>query len=272
MKIPKVSIILPVYNGAQWIAKSIGSALGQTFNDFELIVLNDCSSDDSEKIILDLLKSDSRIIYKKNISNFGLARTLNSGIDFAKGEYIARLDQDDEWIDKDKLKKQINFLDNNPDYVLIGTGAVIVDEKDTEIARYILPTNDIDIRKKILRLNCFVHASVVFRKVSVEKVGRYRTNKFSEDHDLWLRLGRIGKFANLPEYSVKYLFQAKGLNSQTKIFRLRQNMLFAKEHRDFYPNYIRAVFVGWVKIIFLPIFSILPQKLKGFFLKIHKKL
>jgi glycosyltransferase involved in cell wall biosynthesis len=172
MKIPKVSIILPVYNGAQWIAKSIGSALGQTFNDFELIVLNDCSSDDSEKIILDLLKSDSRIIYKKNISNFGLARTLNSGIDFAKGEYIARLDQDDEWIDKDKLKKQINFLDNNPDYVLIGTGAVIVDEKDTEIARYILPTNDIDIRKKILRLNCFVHASVVFRKVSVEKVGQ----------------------------------------------------------------------------------------------------
>lgn len=269
---PKVSIILPVYNGAKWIEKSVQSALKQSFRDFELLIINDCSVDKSEEVILELAKKDFRIIYIKNSFNLGLAKTLNAAIAKAKGEYIARLDQDDEWLDEQKLEKQLEFFSKNPDYVLLGTGAVVVDENGLKITRYLMPQSDHEIRNKILRMNCFIHTSVMFRKSSVEKLGGYRPEKMSEDHDMWLRLGRVGKFANLPEYSVQYLLGLTGINSQNKILRLKQNMLFAREHKDFYPNYLQAVILGWAKLIFLPVFSLLSPKLKGFFLNLHKKI
>ncbi len=272
MNSPQVTIILPAYNGAKWIEKAIRSALRQSFANFELLVINDCSRDDTEGAALSLMKEDSRIVYLRNDTNLGLAKTLNVGLGMAKGEYIARLDQDDEWIDVDKLKKQVEFLDKHSDYVLVGTGAIVVDENGLEITRYLMPKSDSAIRRKILRMNCFIHASVVFRKDAVKNLGGYRPHKMSEDHDLWLRLGRVGKFANMPEYSVKYLLGLSGLNSQNRILRLKQNMLFAKEHKDSYPNYIQAVILGWAKLMFLPLFSIMPTRLKGFFLNLHKKI
>lgn len=268
----KVTIILSAYNGAQWIKKSIESALQQTFTDFQLMVINDCSIDNTEDVVLGMMKEDPRIIYLRNDQNLGLAKTLNVGLGLASGRYIARLDQDDEWIDVDKLKKQVAFLDAHPQYVMVGTGAVVVDEKGKEITRYLMPKTDSKIRRKILRMNCFIHTSVVFRKDAVKNLGGYRSHKMSEDHDLWLRLGRVGKFANMPEYSVRYLLGLSGLNSQNRILRLKQNMLFAREHKDFYPNYLQAVILGWAKLIFLPVFSVLPSKVKGFFLNLHKKI
>ncbi len=272
MNYPKITILLPVYNGNKWIEKSIRSALGQSFNDFELLVINDCSTDNTEQIVSSLVPQDQRIIYLKNGKNLGLAETLNIGLGLAKGEYIARLDADDEWIDMDKLKKQVSLLDKHSDYLLVGTGAIVVDEDGEEITRYLLPKTDSEIRRKILRMNCFIHTSVLFRTKIVKEIGGYLHEKILEDHDLWLRLGRVGKFANLPEYSVKYLFHTKGVNSQNKILRLRQNMRLAKENKAFYPNYMSALLLGWAKIIFLPIFSIVPPSLKGLLLRIHKKI
>jgi len=188
------------------------------------------------------------------------------------GEYIAEIDQDDEWIDKDKLKKQVEFLRKNNDYVLIGTGVIVVDEGGSEIARYFMPETDLEIRKKILRANCFIHSSVLYRIKSVKEIGGYTVTKMSEDHDLWLRLGRIGKFTNLREYAVQYCFSVGGYNSQDKFLRLKQNLLFAQEHKDFYPNYLFAIILGWTKICFYPIFNLMPTRLKGIFLELHKKI
>ena len=148
----------------------------------------------------------------------------------------------------------------------------MVDENGNELARYLMPETDTQIRIKLLRANCFFHSSVMYRLDKAKEAGGYNPVKMSEDHDLWLKLGRLGKFMNFPEYSVKYLFSAGGYNSQTKIQRLKQNLLFAKEHRGFYPNYFYSVIFGWAKIIFTPIFNLMPVKLKGVFLKIHKKI
>ena len=272
MKTPLVSIIMPAYNGAKWIKKAISSVLAQSFAEFEFIIINDDSSDNTEEIVTAFTKYDKRIKYIKNERNLGVQKTRNIALDMASGEYIAEIDQDDEWLDNDKLKKQIKFLDNNKDYVLIGTGVIVVDEGGSEIARYFMPETDLEIRKKILRANCFIHSSVLYRTKAVKEIGGYTVTKMSEDHDLWLRLGRIGKFMNLQEYAVQYRFSVGGYNSQDKFLRLKQNLLFAQEHKDFYPNYLSAIISGWAKICFYPIFNLMPTRLKGILLKLHKKI
>lgn len=272
MKSPLVSIILPAYNGAEWIEKAIQSVLAQSFTDFELLIINDGSSDDTEAIALRFAQQDPRIRYIKNERNLGIQRTRNISLEQSHCDYIAEIDQDDEWVDKDKLKKQLNFLEAHSDHVLVGTGAIMVDSRGQETARYLMPETDQEIRKKLLRKNCFIHSSVMYRKNPVKAIGGYTVDRMSEDHDLWLRLGRVGKFGNLQDYAVKYYLNSKGYNSQDKFLRLRQNLLFAKEHKDFYPNYVSAMIIGWAKIFFTPIFYLMPVKIKGMLLGLYKRI
>lgn len=272
MNSPLVTIILPAYNGAKWIEKAIRSVLRQSFSDFECIIINDCSTDNTEEVSLRFAHEDARIKYLKNERNMGIQITRNIALANAVGEFVAEIDQDDEWIDSQKLEKQVKFLQSNPDCVLIGTGAIMVDENGFEIARYLMPETDYEIRRKFLRANRFIHSSVVYRKKAVQDVGGYTPEKMSEDHDLWLRIGRIGTFKNLPEYSTQYMFRMGGYNSKDKIARLRQNMMIAKENKDFYPHYFWAVVLGWLKIISWPVFKNIPTKLKGLLLQLHKKI
>ena len=267
-----ISIILPTYNGAKWIEKSIQSVIDQTYQNWELLVIDDGSTDDTSNIVSSMSFKDLRIRYIKNEVNLGVQKTRNIALNKSVGEYIAEIDQDDEWIDKDKLKKQVEFLKNNNDYVLVGTGAIMVDETGVEIARYLMPETDLEIRRKILRANCFIHSSVLYKANTVKDIGGYTVEKMSEDHDMWLRLGRMGKFMNFREYSVKYLFSTEGYNSQDKILRLKQNLLFIKEHKDIYPNYIYASILGWIKICSYPVFNLMPVRVKGMLLKLHKKI
>ena len=271
MTISSVTIIIPTYNGARWIEKAIRSVFAQSFEGFELLIIDDCSKDNTAEIVSAIVKEDARIRFFKNEKNLGVQGTRNYALGLARGGYIAEIDQDDEWIDSDKLKKQIEFLTKNPEYVLIGTGAIMVDDSGEEIARYLMPETDEMIRIKLLRMNCFIHSSVMYRTNIVKEIGGYSIGKLSEDHDLWLRLGRKGKLANLQEYATQYLYSPGGFNSQNKFFRLRQNMLFIQEHKDVYPNALYAYLFGWAKIFFTPIFNLLPSWAKGIFLGIHKK-
>ncbi len=117
MNFPLVSIIIPTYNGqTKWIQLAINSVLNQTFCNFELIIINDASTNDIEQCIINFLNTDTRILYYRNTENLGLTATLNKGLSYANGKYIARIDDDDIWCDQDKLSKQIGFMENNPDY------------------------------------------------------------------------------------------------------------------------------------------------------------
>jgi glycosyltransferase involved in cell wall biosynthesis len=267
-----VTIIIPTYNGAKWVKTAIESVLAQSYTNWELILIDDCSGDNTREILKKYVMQNPKIKYIENKVNQGIQKNRNIALAQAHGDYIAEIDQDDEWLDIDKLKKQIGFLDNNKDYVLMGTGVIVIDENGVEIAKYLMPETDEEIRSKILRMNPFIHSSVVYRKDVVKSIGGYTAEKMSEDHDMWLRIGYLGKFKNLQEYSVKYLFSPSGYNSQDKILRLKQNLLFIKEHKNFYPNYMRAFILGWMKIFFYPIFKFLPAGLKGVFLSFHKKL
>ena len=264
----KVSVIIPTFNDSIHIRKAIDSVLNQTFKNFEIIVIDDGSADNTKDLLLDYIKSN-KIIYKYQ-ENSGVRIARNNGILISKGLYIAFLDSDDEWIDNDKLLNQVNFFDNNLDYVLVGTGVVLIDILGKEITRYNMPETDKNIREKLLRINCFVNSSVLFRRNAINIIGN--SDSILEDYDLWLRLGSMGKIANLPEYSVGYLIKTKGVNTKNKILRLKENLLLTKKYKDIYPGYWKALIFGYLKIFFYPLFYVLPSSISGFLLKIHKKL
>lgn len=236
MNNPKVSTVLPTYNRCKFIEQSILSVLNQTFQDLEIIVVDDGSEDNTESVVKSI--KDNRIKYIKNEENTGVTKSLNRGIREASGEYIARIDDQDEWIDKRKLEKQVDFLDSDKDNVLIGTGAVVSNVSGSEVFRYLKPVKDQDIRSNMLLKNCFIHPSVVFSKKAFLKVGGYNNKiKVGQDYDLWLRLGKVGKMANLPDYSINYVSDDQSVSNKRKVEQIKQNFSLIKRHKEDYPNY-----------------------------------
>ena len=170
---PNISIVIITRNRAGFISRAIQSVLDQSFSDWELLILDDDSEDDTEKTVRDFADKDERIKYFKNSPALGISKNRNKGLALARGKYIAVLDSDDAWIDKEKLWKQFNFLEQNPDHVLIGSNIRIVDEKNNFIQNTDLKTEDADIRRKMLLFNQIPHSSVLYRKDAAQKVGGY---------------------------------------------------------------------------------------------------
>jgi len=247
-----VSIILPTYNGGKYIKRAIESVMSQTFLEWELLIIDDGSTDNTKDIVNEYINKDKRIIYIKNENNLGIQKTLNKGMRESKGEYIARIDDDDQWIDKNKLKKQVEFLNDNNKCVLVGTGVIVVNEKDEELFRYLLPETDKEIRNKILSKNCFVHSSVLFRKDTALKLNGYSEMgevRHIEDYDLWLKLGIEGEFANLPIYSVKFTQREGSISSVNKIEQFNKNIKLIKNYKNKYPNYLGAFIRSYLRLV-----------------------
>jgi hypothetical protein len=203
MTTPLISVVLPVYNGAADVRKAVESILAQTFQDYELIVINDGSKDDSARVLESL--SDPRIrLYHQD--NMGLAGTLNRGIGLARGRYIARQDQDD-LSHPERFARQVDFLEKHPDHGLLGTAAQIwVGDTPTDRA-HDHPTDHGALSFELLFNNPFVHSSIMMRKATVEAVGGYTTDPVRqppEDYELWSRMARAGRVANLPERLLVY--------------------------------------------------------------------
>lgn len=252
-----VSIILPTYNGADRISRSIKSVQQQTIQDWELVIVIDGSSDVTYERVLRLAKEDKRIVIINNEQNQGIQKTLNNGLAHAKGKYIARIDDDDIWIDPRKLQKQFDFLEKNTDHVLVGTGIVLVNTKGEEIGQYVFPHSDVIIRNRILGQNCFAHPAVMYRRDIVELVGGYSEqvkHKHIEDHELWLRMGTIGKFANLNEYAVVYQVSEQGLSGKNKSRQLFNRIKLCIEYKNEYPKFISSfckivfIYIGYITI------------------------
>jgi len=189
---------MPVYNEERYLPQAIESILGQTYQDIEVIIVNDGSSDRSEDIILSY--HDPRIRYVKQ-DNRGLAVSLNHGLSLARGEYIARMDADDVSFPL-RLERQVSFLENNAAYVLVGTWAEIWSEEQKTRRIHKHPSSDALLRTFLLFDNPFVHSSVMFRTEVARRIGGYAagdTGRFAEDYEFWSRLAREGKVANIPE-------------------------------------------------------------------------
>ena len=276
MQKPKVSVLLPTYNGARFITKAIESVLKQSFNDFELIVINDGSSDYTPKIVEEFVHKDSRVVFAKNGENLGIQKTLNKGLGLAKGEYIARVDDDDEWVDRNKLSEQVAFLNENPEHVLVGTGVIMVDENRNELFRFLQPTQDKLIRSRILFKSCFTHSSVLFRKESIMNFGGYsedEKHRHVEDYYLWLQLGNVGKLYNLPTYGIKFMLRGEAISARHKKEQFKKNIGLVKTFRHDYPHYLKALLFGYVRYFTYAIYKVLPSRfLKHSVLRVYKNI
>ncbi|KRD07467.1 hypothetical protein ASE21_18450 [Flavobacterium sp. Root901] len=194
---PKVSVILPVYNCEKYIRESIESVLNQTFEDFELLIIDDCSTDSTVAIIENF--DDSRINLIRKEKNTGLIYSLNYAVSIAKGEYIARMDGDDICLPQ-RFEKQLKFLEQNPNIILCGSAIQIINENT--ILRHPLFHEEIII--KLCFTTSFCHPSVM-GKTAVFKENLYDIKyKHAEDYDLWTRLAFKGELANLEEVLLLY--------------------------------------------------------------------
>ncbi len=270
-----VSIIMPTYNGSKWLKNAILSIQNQSYQHWELIVVDDGSKDNTAQIIGDLMKNEPRIRYFKNEHNLGIQKTLNRGIKESKGDYIARLDDDDSWPDTDKLQKQLNFLSGNLDYVLVGTGVVMVNEEGKELFRYLLPEKDDVVRRKLLSKNCFAHSSVMFRKSAVEKFGGYGEGedvKHFEDYDLWMKLGTVGKFANLPIYGLAYRMREGSLSAINRLYVFKKLLKHIRKYKKSYPRYFMALIRAYTRYALYSIYMKIPKKFSlGKIIKFYKE-
>jgi len=228
MKEPKISVIMSAYNAEKYIAEAIESILNQTFKNFEFIIINDCSTDNSLKIIKKYMKKDKRIILINNKKNFGRAKSRNRGLKIAKGKYIAILDSDDVSL-SERFEKQYNFLEQHQDVFLVGTGSINIDENGIKksISKPICSFKKIS---KILPFNnCIFHPSIMFR--NGDKYFYREKFPYSQDYDLYLRLLSKGKrLVNMPEILIKYRINPHAV-SWTKSAKQK---LFAEKAKKFY--------------------------------------
>ena len=201
---PLISVVIVTYNRERLLIKAIDSVLGQKFSDFELIIVDDSSADNTEDIVKKYLV-DKRVKYIKIAKSKSISQVRNAAWPYVSGKYVAVLDSDDIWCDDLKLSKQFNFLENNPDFVVVGSGAALINSQDKILEYVSKPESDSEIRKDFFVKNPFFHSSVIFRSELIKKIGGYDEKiKFGEDLDLWLRLGKEGKFYNFPEAMIKY--------------------------------------------------------------------
>lgn len=248
---PLVSVVIATYNRQKYIARAIESVGAQTYANMEIIVVNDASTDNTAEVLAALAAQYPRLTVITNERNLKLVASLNKGIAASQGKYIGRLDDEDFWCDTQKIQKQVEFLQQHPDHVLVGGGAIKIDENGKEVSRYLLPQNDQDIRKVLLAYNPFVHVSVLFYKDIFLKAGGYdQAFDGLEDWEAWLRLGTFGKLHNIPEFFVTYIGHSlKNAGYVANTFkRSRQRKVtvsLAKKYRSQYPGFGKAIFFAW---------------------------
>lgn len=212
---PRISVMMPVYNTASYIAQAVKSVLDQSMRDFELVIIDDGSTDGSDAIVRSLAASDSRMRFTAR-GNVGAVQTRNEILAQCRGQYLAVLDSDDIAL-PDRLAQQTKFLDQNPDVVAVGGSFDLIDGKGRKLTTLNPPTEDAEIQQRLLAGHCSLcHSCGMIRREAMQAVGGYDTHfMFAQDLDLWLRLGEHGKLANLKETVVSFRLHDKSI-SETK--------------------------------------------------------
>lgn len=194
---PKISVIFSVYNGATYLREAVESILNQSYSDFEFIIVNDGSTDNTVEILNEY--TDSRIVRINNQENIGLARSLNRAIETAQGELIARMDADDISA-PDRFKKQVAYLDAEEEVAVLGTCMKQIDAVGNNLGILNVPCSHNLIKWKMLFETSMFHATVMMRKKDLDRVGNYSPDyQHIEDTELWIRMIDNARFSNLNE-------------------------------------------------------------------------
>lgn len=211
---PNVTVLMSVFNGKSHVGEAIESILNQTFTDFEFIVIDDSSTDNTLDILQSYATKDPRIILLKNEINMGLTRSLNRGLKIARGKYIARQDADDISL-PERLSIQTDFLDRKGNIGLLGTAYYVINNNGEITGLCRQPQTDTEIRWQMLFHNTFCHTSVMFRRELLSE-GKYLYDenlRYSQDYDFWAKLLNNTIAANLDTPLVKFRSNEAGISA-----------------------------------------------------------
>jgi glycosyltransferase involved in cell wall biosynthesis len=214
MEHPKVTVLLPVYNGDRFLQEAIDSVLSQTWNDFELLVVNDESIDGTAAILEGY--NDPRVHIITNASRIGLPSSLNCGLAHARGEYVARIDADDVALPQ-RLAEQVWYLDHHPDVGLVASSIDIIDKEGTKIGSEEVARSPEELYYLLTFKNCIANCSVTFRRELILGIGGYHESMmFAEDYDLWVRVSRRVRIAKLDKILAQWRNTETSISSRHK--------------------------------------------------------
>ncbi|MCA9381791.1 glycosyltransferase family 2 protein [Candidatus Dojkabacteria bacterium] len=201
---PLVTVMMTSYNTEKYIGRAVNSILNQTYSNYEFLILDDCSTDNTFDILARLAKKDERILLSRNEVNLGPGASSNILIRQSKGKYIVRMDSDDESY-LDRIRKQVQFMEANKDVVVSGGSMHICNEKMQVMGIRDYPQTDEDIRKCILRFNPIPHPASIWKRDVLFRTDFYsETSRISEDYKLVLQAGSHGKLANIKDVLIKF--------------------------------------------------------------------
>lgn len=216
--LPKISVVMSVYNSDRYLRESIESILAQTFTDFEFVILDDASSDSSWNIITEYANRDRRVRLFKNEENIGLTKSLNKGLKLARGEFIARQDADDVSL-PERLQKQVELLDKSQEVVLVSCNIDLIDAQGDYIETQQRTCDRDLIPWYLLFYNHLAgHSQVMYRQKPVEDLGGYAENyRYSQDYELWSRLVKVGEIAILPDVLLQQRRHDKSISAAKQL-------------------------------------------------------
>jgi glycosyltransferase involved in cell wall biosynthesis/radical SAM superfamily enzyme YgiQ (UPF0313 family) len=223
---PRVSVLMSVYNGERFVREALQSIYSQTYQDYEVVIVDDGSTDRTPDILTQM--KDSRTVIYRNAENMGLTRSLNMGLRLCRGDYVARMDADDV-SHPCRLEQQVRFLDGHPDCLVVGTWCYRIDVDGQIVGHWRPRTASEEVRTRLMTANAVAHGSAMIKRAALVEVGGYdEMYECAQDYDLWLRLSERGDIRNLPE-------QLYGLRSWPQAISTRRKTeqeAFAARARD----------------------------------------
>ena len=250
MERPLISVLMPVYNSEKYLSQAIESILQQTYVNFEFLIFDDGSTDQSQDVISFYAAKDKRIKPFYNRENLGYVVHLNQGILISKGNFIARMDSDDI-SSPDRLYQQVHFLQKNPDTAVVGSSTLIINELGQELEVSVRHPSRKALFWQSFFTNPLAHPTVMFRKSVIVQSGLYDPAKLpAEDLDLWTRVLKVSSISNIEKPLLKYrqhphsISRIKGETQETESIKTTQahwlhfcNRAISKDHAMFFRNF-----------------------------------
>jgi glycosyltransferase involved in cell wall biosynthesis len=251
---PTVSVVIPAHNAEAFLAEAIESILNQSFSDFELIVVNDGSKDQTLAITKSYQARDPRVKIVSYRHNKGESAAANLGFAKAQGKYIARMDADDI-AHVDRLKLQVAFLDQHPDYIVVGSQAHIIDEHNKIVGKKLFPLTHKAIYEEYGNVHPMLHPSIMVRKSMIPWKGKLWANEAEPNDDYFTLFNflKVGKFANLPQKLILYRMHSNNKSMQhikKKFINSLRIRMYAVRHLGYRPS-ARAYFKSAAQTVFV---------------------
>ena len=216
-KSPKISTLMSVYNGSDYLKESIESILSQTFSDFEFIIINDCSTDNTGEILTEYAQKDDRIKLFNNEENIGLTKSLNKGLKIAQGEYIARQDADDVSLPQ-RFEKLVAVLDKDPETVLVSCDIEVINSEGAFVSKEKRSCDPQWLPWYLMFYNHIGgHSQVIFRAKTAKELGGYsEAYRYSQDYEFWCRLVKTGNIIILPDTLHQLRRHGRGITAEKR--------------------------------------------------------